>query len=148
VTSDADEIAALDAASGRWLRTGHVFYGWGHPSLAPPEAFPRNVCRFYAGAEVQIDSYYFTADPQRCAFVSANNQGLWTLQTNEAFWIEVPDASGTCRSGTVPVYAFFNNRRDANHRYTIDLSVKRAMQNRTWVLDGVTANGTVFCSLI
>jgi hypothetical protein len=48
----------------------------------------------------------------------------------------------------VPVYAFFNNRRDANHRYTIDLSVRRAMQNRAWVPDGAAPNGAAYCSLI
>ena len=48
----------------------------------------------------------------------------------------------------MPVYAFFNNRRDANHRFTIDLSVKRAMHNRTWVPDGVAESGAAFCSLI
>lgn len=147
VTGDAAEIAVLDAG-GYWQRTGHVFYGWADPTLAPAGAFPRNVCRFYAGLEVQIASHYFTADPARCAFVSANNQGVWQLQTSAAFWIEVPDASGGCRSGTVPVYAFFNNRRDANHRFTIDLSVKRGMHNRTWVPDGVAENGAAFCSLI
>jgi hypothetical protein len=78
----------------------------------------------------------------------ANGQGLWTLQTNTAFWIEVPDANGACRAGTVPVYAFFNNRRDANHRFTMDLSVKRGMHNRAWVPDGVTGSGAAFCSLI
>ncbi|HEX6944753.1 MAG TPA: S8 family peptidase [Casimicrobiaceae bacterium] len=147
ITSDAAEIASLDASGGpRWKRTGHVFYGWADPAAAPAGA-ARNVCRFYAGAQERIDSHYFTADPARCAFV-ATQGGPWALQTPAAFWIEVPDASGQCRNGTVPVYAYFNNRRDANHRYTIDLSVRRAMTNRAWVADGVAANGAAFCSLI
>jgi serine protease len=147
VSADGDEIAQYDA-SGRWQRTGHVFYGWGHPAFAPPGVDPRNVCRFYAGPEVQVDSHFLTADPAICAFVIANDQGMWTLQTHEAFWIEVPDAAGGCRSGTVPVYAFFNNRRDANQRFTIDGSVKRAMRNRVWVPDGTVQDGVAFCSLI
>ncbi|HEX4885008.1 MAG TPA: S8 family peptidase [Casimicrobiaceae bacterium] len=149
ITADPVEIANLDAfAAERWRRTGHVFYGWADPAIAPPAAAPRNVCRFYAGANVQIDSHYFTADAARCAFVAASNGGVWSLQSSAAFWIEVPDAAGACRDGTIPVYAFFNNRRDANHRYTIDLSVRRAMTNRAWVADGVAANGAAFCSLI
>jgi len=44
------------------------------------------------------------------------------------------------------VYRFFDNRRDANHRYTVDLSVRRAMQNRQWVSEG--AGGVAFCSAI
>ncbi len=128
VSSDPAEIANLDQfGSGRWQRTGHVFYAWSDPSVAPPGVTPRNVCRFYAGPQFQIDSHYFTADPARCAYLLGHPQGMWTLQTNAAFWIEAPDASGACRSGTVPVYAFFNNRRDANQRHTIDLSVRRAM---------------------
>jgi serine protease len=146
VTADAAEIALLDGGT-RWQRTGHVFYGWSNPALAPPGIAPRSVCRFHAGPEVQIDSWYFTADPARCAFVAAQG-GPWALQTGAAFWIEVPDAQGACRDGTVPVYAFFNNRRDANHRYTIDLSVRRAMTNRAWVADGMAANGAAFCSMI
>jgi hypothetical protein len=44
------------------------------------------------------------------------------------------------------VYRFFDNRRDANHRYTVDLSVHRAMQNRSWVAEGT--RGVAFCSAI
>lgn len=146
ITASAEEIAAIDAA-GYWQRTGHVFYGWADPLAAPAGANPQSVCRFYAGPQAQIDSFYFTADAARCAFVMATG-GPWVLETNAAFWIEVPDASGGCRGGTVPVYAFFNNRRDANHRYTIDRSVRRAMTNRAWVSDGVGPNGVAFCSLI
>lgn len=149
VSSDPVEIANLDQfGSGRWQRTGHVFYAWSDPSVAPPGVTPRNVCRFYAGPQFQIDSHYFTADPARCAYLLGHPQGMWTLQTNAAFWIEVPDASGACRGGTVPVYAFFNNRRDANQRHTIDLSVRRAMTNRAWVPDGQAPNGAAWCSLI
>jgi hypothetical protein len=60
----------------------------------------------------------------------------------------MPDAAGTCRTGTLPVYRFFDNRRDANHRYTVDLSVRRAMINRQWVSDGTGPNGVAFCSPI
>jgi hypothetical protein len=38
----------------------------------------------------------------------------------------------------------FSNRRDANQRYTVDLSLRRAMINRQWVPEG--SNGVVFCS--
>jgi hypothetical protein len=42
------------------------------------------------------------------------------------------------------VYRFFDNRRDANHRYTVDLSLRRAMINRQWIPEG--PGGVVFCS--
>jgi hypothetical protein len=37
---------------------------------------------------------------------------------------------GTCPSGTQPVYRLFNNRPDANHRYTIDKAVRDQMVRR------------------
>ena len=53
-----------------------------------------------------------------------------------AFYIQVPDALGRCPAKTLPVYRFFDNRRDANHRYTVDLSMRRAMINRAWAPEG------------
>ena len=149
VTTDAGEIANLSLfGAPRWQRTGHVFYAWANPASAPPSVIPRNVCRFYAGPQLQIDSYYFTADATECSTVATTGGSVWSLQTNAAFWVEVPNAEGVCRAGTLPVYRFFNNRRDANYRYTIDLSVRRAMVNRAWVPSGKGSNGVSFCSLI
>jgi serine protease len=145
MTSDPTEIQDLDQ-SARWQRTGHVFYAWADPSSAPFGVFPRGVCRFYAGPLHLIDSFYFTADPAECN--SAMNNPVWTLQSTAAFWVEVPDIEGNCREGTLPVYRFFNGRRDASQRHTIDLSVRRAMGNRVWVADGKGANGAAMCSLI
>ncbi len=146
VTADPFEMATLDANTMRWRRTGHVFYAWSDPTQAPPDVlFPQPVCRFYAGPAQQIDSYWFSADPVECGSVPVLSPG-WALQTSAAFWVEMPDFAGQCRAGTLPVYRFFNNRRDANQRHTVDLSVKRAMINRAWVPDGKGANGAAFCS--
>jgi serine protease len=147
ITADANEMALLDTQS-RWQRTGYLFYAWQHPSQAPAGTSPRPVCRFHAGAEHQIDSHYFTADAAECDFVRTRSADVWTLQNEAAFWIEVPDAAGQCRDGTLPVYRFFNARRDANQRFTTDLSVRRGMLNRVWVADGPGANGAAFCALI
>jgi len=103
------------------------------------------VCRFYAGPAQQIDSHWFSADPAECSTVLSQSPG-WQLQSSSAFWVEGPDHAGQCRAGTLPVYRFFNNRRDANQRHTVDLSVKRAMINRAWVPDGKGANGAAFCA--
>ena len=146
LTSDPVEMHNLDTfGSARWQRTGHVFYAWADPSFAPSGASPRGVCRFYAGPEYLIDSFYYTADAGECSFVVNNGSPVWSLQSSAAFWVEVP---GNCREGTLPVYRFFNGRRDANQRHTIDLSVRRAMLNRSWVPDGKGANGAAMCSLI
>jgi subtilisin family serine protease len=149
MTGDLAEMQSLDTfGSARWQRTGHVFYAWAEPSFAPAGVTPRGVCRFYAGPDKQIDSFYYTADAGECSFVIANGSTVWMLQSTSAFWVEVPDGAGNCREGTLPVYRFFNGRRDANQRHTIDLSVRRAMLNRSWVPDGKGANGSAMCSLI
>ncbi|HVF64176.1 MAG TPA: S8 family peptidase [Casimicrobiaceae bacterium] len=149
ITTDANEIRTLDATgAGRWQRTGGVFYAWQDASSAPAGVVPRNVCRFHAGPEHQIDSTYFTADAAECNFVMQNQSDVWKLQSSAAFYVEVPNSDGVCRDGTLPVYRFFNGRRDANHRHTIDLSIRRAMQNRIWVADGKGMNGAAMCSLI
>ena len=68
------------------------------------------------------------------------------MESPAVCWIETPDANGACREGTIAIYRFFNNRQDANHRLTPDLSVRRAMNNRSWVPEG--DNGVAFCSPI
>ncbi len=139
------EIDFIDTyLRGAFQRTGYLFYAYLDPLLAPPSALP--VCRFYAGAEVLINSHYFTANAVDCQFVQARWPGIWILEDPATFYIQVPDATGACPDNTVPVYRFFNNRRDANHRYTVDLSVRRGMINRAWVPEGNGPNAAVFCS--
>ena len=143
VTADPNEVAYLDVhMRGVYERTGTVFFAYPDSFLAPPAVQP--VCRFYAGG--LIDSHFFTANAAECQFVIARWPGTWNLESYAAFWIEVPDANGACREGTIPIYRFFNNRQDANHRHTPDLSVRRAMVNRGWVPEG--PNGVALCSPI
>ena len=142
ITADPNEIAYLNLYLPQWQRTGAVFFAYREAFLAPPGAQP--VCRFYAGGIIQ--SHFFTANPAECQFVQMRWPGVWTLENPAVFYIEVPDANGACREGTIPIYRFFNNRMDANHRHTPDRSVRRAMINRLWVPEG--NNGVAFCSPI
>jgi len=147
ITADPAEIQFVDTAlRDTFARTGLYFYAYLFPAQAPAGAAP--VCRFYADATVQINSHYYTASSSECQFVLANWPGIWRLETPSAFYVRVPDAAGNCPDGTLPVYRFFNNRRDANHRYTIDLSVRRAMLNRAWVPEGNGTRAVAFCSAI
>ncbi len=74
--------------------------------------------------------------------------GMWNLETPSAFFIQIPDGQRqSAPTGTLPVYRFFNNRNDANHRYSVDLSVRRAMLNRGWVPEGNGPNAVAFCSV-
>ena len=145
ITADSNEIAALNTkASGVFKPTGLYFYAYPNLQVAPADAKP--VCRFYASLAVYIDSHYYSANADECLAVLLNWPGIWTLETGAAFYVQVPDGKGRCPESTLPVYRFFDNRRDANHRYTVDLSVRRAMQNRQWVSEG--AGGVAFCSAI
>ena len=138
VTSDPVEIAFIETNQRDvYQRTGAVFFAYQDQFLAPPGVMP--VCRFAAGGI--INSQFLSANPAECQFVQQHWAGVWTLETPAAFYVEVPDAGGTCRAGTIPIHRFFNNRQDANHRHTPDLSVKRAMINRHWVPEGAA-----FCS--
>ena len=112
----------------------------------PPGAQP--VCKFYGSRTEFIDSYYFTSDPAECAFVQATWPGTWTLVTPSAFWVMPVYPDGSCPTGTLPTYRFDNNRRDFNQRHTIDLSIRRAMLNRTWAPTGEGRNGVGFCTPI
>lgn len=146
ITANPDEIRILDTLlSGIFQRTGLYFYAY-LQGAGPADAQP--VCRFYASAAVLIDSHFYSAKFQECLFVLLNYAGIWTFETSNAFYVQVPDAFGNCPAKTLPVYRFFNNRRDANHRYTVDLSVRRAMLNRGWAPEGAGPNSVAFCSPI
>jgi serine protease len=141
ITASAEEADYVDAHFGAiFQRTGFYFYAYADAAHAPVDAQP--VCRFYAAG--LINSHYYAASASECAYVQSHWAGTWNLETPAAFYIQVPDASGACPAHTLPVYRFFDNRRDANHRYTVDLSLRRAMVNRQWVPEG--PNGVVFCS--
>jgi serine protease len=147
ISASPAEINYVDTfLRGIFQRTGLFFYAYPGTFLAPPGVMP--VCRFYADASVQINSHYYSADPQDCAYVQAHWYGTWNYEQSDAFYVQVPDFDGNCPANTLPVYRFFNNRRDANHRYTVDLSVRRAMVNRSWIPEGHGPNSVVFCSAI
>jgi len=147
ITADPAEAHFIDTfLGGLFQRTGLYFYAYLNSDVAPPDAKP--VCRFYASAAVQINSHYYSASFDECITVLLNWPGIWELETATACYIQVPDSDGHCPAKTLPVYRFFNNRRDANHRYTVDLSVRREMQNRAWAAEGSGTNSIAFCSAI
>jgi hypothetical protein len=146
MTASAPEQGFVDTAlAGTFQRTGELFYAWVDPALAPSDAVP--VCRFYSPLPL-IDSHFFTAFADECNFVITHWPTVWLLESPAAFYVVPADSLGNCRAGTLPVYRFFDNRNDANHRYTIDLSVRRAMLNRGWAPEGIGPNAVAFCAPI
>jgi serine protease len=143
ITADAAEINHYDTVlAGVFKRTGNVFYAYASAATAPANAQP--VCRYTAGG--LINSEFFSASAADCAALSRNK--AWAQQTAAAFWIAPANANGACASNQLPVYRFFNNRNDANQRHTLDLTERRAMINRAWILDAPSPNGAVWCSPI
>jgi hypothetical protein len=146
-TANAGEAGFIDnnpAANNK--RTGNIFFAWNDPALAPIDAVP--VCRFFGSVARLINSVFLTPSAAECQYVATYATASWTLQDPAAFWVVLSDSDGNCRTGTSPVYRFSNQRRDFNQRLTTDLSVRRAMINRAWALDGYTSNGVAFCTPI
>ncbi|HWZ74187.1 MAG TPA: S8 family peptidase [Casimicrobiaceae bacterium] len=143
MTANPAEIASVDTNLPAFQRTGEVFFAWVDPALAPANAVP--VCRFFSPLPL-IDSHFYSASASECLFVQMHWPGIWGLELTAAFYVILPDAAGNCQAGTQPVYRFFDNRNDANHRYTVDLTVRRAMINRNWVPEGNGPNAVSFCS--
>ena len=54
-------------------------------------------------------------------------------------------AAGNCPSSTQAVFRMFNNRPDANHRYTIDPAVRDAMVAKGWIAEGDGPDRVVMC---
>jgi hypothetical protein len=147
----APDIDALD--SGRfagWTRTGKSFRVYPTQAAAAGSANP--VCRFYI-PPVHGDSHFFSASPAECADVLARsatdaNYSGFVEETDHAFYTLLPDtASGACPAGTVPVYRLFDNRADANHRYTTDPAVKAAMVARGYIAEGYGPDAVIMCAL-
>jgi hypothetical protein len=66
------------------------------------------------------------------------------LEDPDYMHVVLPNA-GTCPGGTQPVYRLFNNRTDANHRYTIDRAVRDQMVSQGWVAEGDGADAVAMC---
>ena len=104
LTGFADEISALDSGSvPGWVRTALEFKvdDTGGPDLAP-------VCRFY-GVWGSKSTHFYTAFPTECEAVKANPQ--WTFE-GIAFFARLPDDSGSCAPGTMPIYRTYNDGAD------------------------------------
>ena len=136
VTADSVEIAVLDAGQMQgWGRTGYSFKVRGPGSGG--DSSP--VCRYYGNAATGLNSHFYSAVPAECATVQAQWPGLWLLESSNVFQVVLP-VKGDCPAGTVPVYRFFNNRIDANHRYVTDSLLFAPMLSH-----GYENEGLVFC---
>ena len=143
MTADASEILDLDQSRhAGWTRTGWSF-AVGAPSV--PHAEP--VCRFYGLPSAGLDSHFYSANSGECEQVQTRLGGAWLLESASVFTVDLPDtATGQCPPRTRPVYRFWNARRDSNHRYTTDMSLRQTMLAAGYIAEGYGSDGAVFCS--
>ena len=127
MTALTSEIAALDAGTD-WQRTGESFKVGG----------PQAACRFYGMPPRGPDSHFFTVNAGECQAVMAD-MPAWTFE-GHVFSISVPDATGHCAPGLLPVHRLYNQPSrvdDVNHRYTTSPAVLSATLAMGWVDEGV-----------
>ena len=84
------------------------------------------MCRFFSQS---LNSHFYTAKPAECEDVKVKFAATWLFESAEVFRAFVVDPStGICPTDTSPVYRLYNNRPDANHRYTDQVSVFNLMK--------------------
>jgi len=134
------EIAALDAGTAirGWTRTGLAFRAW-----TTPEAGTAPECRYYIPPALG-NSHFYGRNGAECEAARSDHPSF-VLEEARFMHLALPSL-GACPAGTLPVYRLFSNRADANHRYTIDRSVRDAMVARGWVAEGEGADVVAMCA--
>jgi hypothetical protein len=134
------DIQALDSGHfPGWVRTGRSFKAYLQQATG---ASP--VCRFYMPAPQ--DSHFYSPPTEECTAVGAKYP-TFVFEAPDVFYISLPDtATGTCPSATVPVFPLYNNRVDANHRYTTDPPIKAQMTSQGYIAEGYGPSATIMCA--
>lgn len=130
IASDPDEIQRLDDGTiSGWQRTGETFRAI---PVAEMPSFGLPVCRFYGLPSAGLDSHFFTAAADECAAVQARWPDRWILETKAAF-ATLSVFPYECEDAFRPVYRLYNNRPDANHRYTVSAEIRDSMIAQGWI---------------
>jgi PKD repeat protein len=145
MTADPAEISALDSGQvSGWTRTNLTITAF---SPTSSNADASAVCRFYGLPQAGLDSHFYSGSPSECEAVVLKFASSWALESSDVFRLPMPDVvTGTCAAGTQAVYRLFNNRKDANHRYTIDVKIREAMLTRGYIAEGYGPDGVAFCA--
>jgi hypothetical protein len=132
-----------------WARTGETFNAY--PTQAPASLVA--VCRFFIPPE-HGSSHFFSAKAADCAFLlaaaadPAHNPSFsgYVEEDTAAFYVTLPDGTGACPPGTLPVFRLWNQRFDSNHRYTTKQSIVSQMEARNFVIEGDPPNLAAMCA--
>jgi hypothetical protein len=147
ITAFPQEISDLDSGVHQgWARTGQTFTAYGIGSTGHTGRRP--VCREYGNPANGLDSHFYSASPEECIATLLNFGGSWILEATEVFEMDLPDPiTGACPAGGVPIYRIFNQRKDANHRYTTSVAIRDQMVARGGVAEGYGPNAVALCGL-
>ena len=146
------EMALLDAGVlfQGWERTGLSF--WVYPADGSAPAGSNPVCRFYGRPEAGIDSHFYSASPQECQAVIDKFSWGWILESLAYFYAFLPTKDGGCPEAAgsvgaiVPLYRTYNNRPDANHRFTTSQYIQELMQySENWIPEGYGLYAVSMC---
>jgi len=139
ITWVTNEIHDLDTGVHKgWARTGKSFrtYNTSQPGTSP-------VCRFYIPPALG-DSHFFGRGTTECN-ETAQKFPLLILEDPMFMFMYLP-SNGSCPPNTTEVHRAFDNRPDANHRYTTDPAVLAQMQALGWVAEGDGPDLVVMCA--
>ena len=113
---------------------------WAQPPGQPPTA---PVCRFFSARFDPKSSHFDTASAPECVVVKGNAD--WQFE-GDVFHVALPDATGTCASGTQAIYRLYNNGLSGapNHRFTTDAALRTTMVGEGWTPEGA-GPGVTMC---
>ena len=134
------EIASLDAGNTptRWTRTGYSF-----KAFAAAQPGTSDVCRYYI-PPIDGSSHFFGRNTTECN-ASQQAHPEFVLEASQYMQLYLPIA-GVCAANTLAVHRLFDNRADANHRYTTDPNVLAQMIARGWLAEGDGPDLVVMCA--
>jgi hypothetical protein len=137
ITPVAAEIALLDAHAPPfqdWSRTGHSFKAYVN-ATAPAASVA--TCRFFNDHFAPKSSHFYAAHGFGCEDTLALFPD-WSLEDDKLFNTMLPDATGGCPGGTVPVYRLYNAGMGGapNHRFVTSLAERQTMLSRGFVAEG------------
>jgi hypothetical protein len=146
ITPVADEIAKLDARTPPfqdWSRTGFSFKAYVN-ATAP--AGSNAICRFFNDHFAPKSSHFYAGHGFGCEDTLRLFPD-WGLEDDKLFNALLPDASGVCPAGTIPVYRLYNGGMGGapNHRFVTSLAERQKMLDLHYIPEG-TGVGVGMCA--
>jgi Domain of unknown function (DUF5666) len=139
MTGSDDDKRLLAQYPNLYAKTGRSFTAWS-PAAAGKPAEAVAVLRFFMPS---VASHVFTSHAADIALIRqypASKFSFGFVEEGTAFFA-IPATEDRCPSGMKAIYRAFNNRADANHRYSNDVKLQAAMVKRGFIHENVA-----FCS--